>query len=90
MKINGISSNQMIKLYNKNRTEKSVNHEVTGKDSISISSVGRSLSSYSSDGKIIDSKEKVENIKKAIGNGTYNVDAKLVAQKILDNMKGKI
>ncbi|WP_446897249.1 flagellar biosynthesis anti-sigma factor FlgM [Clostridium sp. LBM24168] len=90
MKVNGISSNQMVNPYSENKRGRDINHEVRGKDSISISSIGKSLSSYSLDGKAIDSKEKVEGIKKAISNGTYNVDAKLVAQKIIDTMKGRI
>ncbi|MCH3964335.1 MAG: flagellar biosynthesis anti-sigma factor FlgM [Clostridium sp.] len=90
MKVNGIGSNQMVNPYSENRRGKDINHEVRGRDSISISSVGKSLSSYSMDGSMIDSKEKVENIKKAVSNGTYNVDARLVAQKIIDAMKGRI
>lgn len=90
MKVNGIGSNQMVNPYSENRRGRDINHEVRGRDSISISSVGKSLSSYSMDGSMIDSKEKVENIKKAVSNGTYNVDARLVAQKIIDAMKGRI
>ncbi|WP_406542612.1 flagellar biosynthesis anti-sigma factor FlgM [Clostridium ljungdahlii] len=29
-------------------------------------------------------------MKKAVANGTYKVDSKLVAQKIIDNIKGKV
>lgn len=90
MKVNGIGSNQMLNPYSENKRGRDINHEVKGKDSISISSIGKSLSSYSLDGSVINSKEKVESIKKAVLSGTYNVDARLVAQKIMDTMKGRI
>ncbi|MBA5851088.1 flagellar biosynthesis anti-sigma factor FlgM [Clostridium sp. cel8] len=92
MKVNGISTNQLSNLYKDSSREKNVNtNSEAAKDSISISSIGKSLSSYFTDDNIIDYKEeKVNSIKKAIANGTYKVDAKLVAQKIIDNMKGRI
>lgn len=90
MKINGINSNNIINLYREVNKTKDMASKTKNGDSIQISFIGRSLSSYMPDDKIIDSKDKVESIKKAIENGTYKVDAKLVAQKILDNMKGQV
>lgn len=91
MKINGINLNKITNVYNESKKGKDI---TPGKskdiDSIHISSIGKSLSAYSLDDKFVDSKEKVENIKNAVSNGTYKVDAKLVAQKMLDNIKGKI
>ncbi|MEY7998818.1 flagellar biosynthesis anti-sigma factor FlgM [Clostridium sp. Mt-5] len=90
MKINGISLNQVLNIYGGNKREHGITKNIGVKDSIEISSTGKSLSSYSPEDKFISSKDKIENIKKAVGSGTYNVDKKLVASKILDAMKGKI
>lgn len=90
MKINGIISNQAFNIYGINKKEHGTIKNMDKKDSIEISSAGKSLSSYSPENKFINSKEKIEDIKKAVENGTYNVDKKLVAAKILDAMKGKI
>ncbi|MBP2033821.1 negative regulator of flagellin synthesis FlgM [Clostridium algifaecis] len=86
MKVNGIKLNNITNIYNESKKGKDINPEKTkDTDSIQISSIGKSLSAYSLDNKFIDSKEKVENIKNAISNGTYKVDAKLVAQKMLSS-----
>ncbi|MCI1943967.1 flagellar biosynthesis anti-sigma factor FlgM [Clostridium luticellarii] len=90
MKINGIILNQAVNIYGGNKKEHETIKNVDKKDSIEISPAGKSLSSYSPENKFINSKEKIEDIKKAVENGTYNVDKKLVAAKILDAMKGKI
>ncbi|RMC99086.1 flagellar biosynthesis anti-sigma factor FlgM [Clostridium autoethanogenum] len=90
MKINGINSSKLVNFYNRNNVEKSLKSESNSKDSIHISSIGKSLSPYSLDDKFVNSKERVESIKKSVANGTYKVDSKLVAQKIIDNIKGKI
>ncbi|CAB1241555.1 flagellar biosynthesis anti-sigma factor FlgM [Clostridium sp. MT-14] len=90
MKINGIILNQALNIYGGNKKEHVTIKNMDKKDSIEISSAGKSLSSYSPEDKFISSEEKIESIRKAVENGTYNVDKKLVASRILDAMKGKI
>lgn len=90
MKINGISPNKIVNLYSDNKKISQARREVIQKDSIEISSVGKSLSSYSLDDKFINSKEKIESIRNEVKSGTYKRDSKLVAAKILDAMKGKL
>ncbi|APM39306.1 flagellar biosynthesis anti-sigma factor FlgM [Clostridium kluyveri] len=90
MKVNGISLNKILNIYEKSKKEYETTRVSGQKDSIEISSLGKSLSSYVKGDETINSKEKVENIKKAVENGTYNVDKKLVAAKIIEAMKGKL
>lgn len=89
MKINGINSQNIINAYNKiNDTKvKSIN-ENTKKDSIEISSIGKSLMNYSLDNFNINRDKNIEAIKYEVNNGTYNVDAKLTAQSMLDYIRG--
>ncbi|MDW8799707.1 flagellar biosynthesis anti-sigma factor FlgM [Clostridium sp. A1-XYC3] len=87
MKINGVSPNNIVGLYSNNKMAVEKKMELSQKDSIQISSVAKSLSSYSIDDKFVTSKEKIERLKSEISNGTYNRDSKLVAAKILEEMK---
>ncbi|WP_027625844.1 flagellar biosynthesis anti-sigma factor FlgM [Clostridium lundense] len=91
MKINGISASKILNSYgdNKKRTEiKGVKKEKNN-DTIQISSVGKSLSSYSIDDKCIQSKEKIEKLREEISKGTYNRDSRLVAKGLIDAMKNR-
>ncbi|WP_368490684.1 flagellar biosynthesis anti-sigma factor FlgM [Clostridium sp. BJN0013] len=90
MKVNGISLNKILNIYEKSKREYGTTKIEGQKDSIEISSLGKSLSSYIQGDETINSKEKVEDIKKAVENGTYNVDRKLVAAKIIETMKEKL
>ncbi|WP_125152123.1 flagellar biosynthesis anti-sigma factor FlgM [Clostridium rectalis] len=89
MKVNRTIPSKVLSLYGENK--KSIQSkkvgEVKSKDSIQISSVGKSLSSYSIEDKFINSKEKLEKLKEAIKNGTYNRDSKVIAKKIIDCIK---
>ena len=49
--------------------------------------LGRNLSMYDNVDFNIDNSAKIEELKVKIQNGTYNVDAKLTAQSILNNIK---
>ena len=88
MKIDGIKPN-VINLYKKNTAKAEVKVTKTPKDTISLSAEGKSLSALALDGKSVHSNEKIAAIKNKVNNGTYNVDSKLVAKRIIDNMKGR-
>ncbi len=89
MNIKGIGSNNIINLYsNVQKKQESPSKEVM-KDSIELSPLGVSLSSIDIEGSSIDNSKKVERIKEEIAKGTYNIDARLTAQGILDAIKGR-
>jgi len=88
MKIDGIKQN-VISLYKKNTIKTEPKVTVAKKDTIELSSAGKNLSALSLEGKLINSKEKIEGIRDKVNQGTYNVDSKLAAKKIIDNMKGR-
>lgn len=87
MKINGINPNKVISLYSEHKKSIEKKDQVQKNDSVQISSLGKSLSSYSLDDKFMNSKEKIEKLTNEIKNGTYNINSKLVAAKIIDEMK---
>lgn len=92
MKIGGVGSNSAINSYDRNKNtldNKKVNNNKK-KDSIEISSLGKSLSKYSIEEGKINSKERVETIRQEISKGTYNTNSKYIAQGLIDAMKGRI
>lgn len=91
MRVGGINNpNKVINLYNNNKknieTEDSKNKSKT-KDSLEISSLGKSLSAYSTNGEIVNSSKEVEKIKEEISKGIYNRNSKLIADSILKAIK---
>jgi negative regulator of flagellin synthesis FlgM len=89
MKINGVNPSKIVNLYSNQVKNVGKKTEVSQKDSIQISSLGKNLSSYSLDDKFVNSNEKIETIRNEIANGTYSRDSKLVAAKILEEIKGE-
>lgn len=90
MNVNRVtSSSKVTSIYGKNKIASTEIVKKSKGDSLEISSIGKSLSSYSADFKEINSKEKIEEIRKEVSMGTYNRDSKLVAKKIIDAMKIK-
>lgn len=87
MSIDRISRQQYINAYNSNRS-KSVDRISKSKDvdRIEISDIGKSLKAYSSNN-IVGNAQKVADIKNKIDSGTYNVDARLTAQSLLNAIK---
>lgn len=89
MKINSVGVNNVVSLYNDNKKVTTTKRTEAKSDTIEISSVGKNLRSYSTNGSFGVSNEKLEEIRKAVSSGSYNKDSKLVAQKIIDNIKGR-
>lgn len=88
MNINGVRTQGIANIYASNGAKriKETNTDI-GKDKIEISELGRNLSMYDNVDFNIDNSAKIEELKVKIQNGTYNVDAKLTAQSILNNIK---
>ena len=90
MKVEGISSQGIINSYQKNNSraiDKVQKNNST--DSIEISDIGKSLRNYSLDTVDVNRRANIEEIRNRISNGTYNIDAKLTAQSILDYIGGR-
>lgn len=88
MNINGVRTQGVANIYASNGAKriKETNTDI-GKDKIEISELGKNLSMYDNVDFNIDNSAKIEELKVKIQNGTYNVDAKLTAQSILNNIK---
>lgn len=92
MRITRIDVNKALGMYDKNNSKTEnikMKNNKQQKDSIQISKVGRELSAIDINDSKIESGDKVEKIKKQIENGTYKVDSKLIAKKMIDIMKGR-
>ena len=88
MKIDGVKNN-VVNFYKKNAVKTETTVANSKKDTIELSSAGKSLSALSLDDKLINSKEKIEAIRNEIKQGTYKMDSTLTAKKIIDVMKGR-
>ena len=90
MKIDGVK-HDVINPYKKStpKAEVKVNSNAIKKDTIELSTEGKNLSALSLSDSSVNSKEKIEAIKNKVMQGTYNVDPKLTAKKMIDAMKGR-
>jgi len=88
MKIDGVKNN-VVNFYKKNAVKTETKVATSKKDTIELSTAGKSLSALSLDDKLINSKEKIEAIRNEIKQGTYKMDSTLTAKKIIDIMKGR-
>lgn len=89
MKVNGIGINKVVNLYKNNNKpveKKSIN---TGRDTVELSSLGKSLSSLKAEENFVNSPEKLERLQNEISKGTYKPNTKLIAKGIIESMKGK-
>ena len=89
MKINPMSPNKVINLYNSQSKKVATPKVVKQSDSIEISSAGKNLSVYSLEDDFTASDKKIAQLKTQVENGTYNKSSKLIADKMFDTMKGK-
>jgi negative regulator of flagellin synthesis FlgM len=91
MKINGIGTNNAINAYNENKKITVKNTAIEKKDSVEISKEARDLNSILNDNNISfkSSPEKIESVKKQISQGTYTPNSQLIAQKMVDVIKGR-
>lgn len=88
MKIFNNNINKIQSAYNKNKTNIDKSSKVDKKDQFIISEQGKMIQKAVKMAK--DSpdirKEKIEKIKTQMKNGNYNIDSKLVAQRILEDI----
>ena len=89
MKINNVSINKVINIYDnkKQKIESKISKE--NKDKIEISNLGKKLSSLNCDILQKNSDKRVEEIRKEVQQGTYNRDSKIIAKKIIDVIRNR-
>ncbi|MEN8076983.1 flagellar biosynthesis anti-sigma factor FlgM [Clostridioides difficile] len=88
MKINSINTNNMINAYSKQKQYvKTETVNKSFKDKVEISEDAKYLSKINSDNENINI-DKVNEIKKKIQEGTYSINSRNIAQKIIDVIKG--
>ncbi|MBU3190715.1 flagellar biosynthesis anti-sigma factor FlgM [Clostridium bowmanii] len=88
MKIDGVKNN-VVNFYKKNTPKAESKVTTPKKDTIELSTAGKSLSAMSLDSKPVNSKEKIEAIRNQVMQGTYKMDPKLTATRMMDIMKGR-
>ncbi len=88
MKIDGVKNN-VVNFYKKNTVKTEAKVNPVRKDSIELSTAGKSLSALSLDGNLVNSKEKIEAIRSKVDQGTYKIDSKLTAKRMMDTIKGR-
>ncbi|MGH4125780.1 MAG: flagellar biosynthesis anti-sigma factor FlgM [Clostridium sp.] len=88
MKIDGVKNN-VVSFYKNNTPKTESKVAATKKDTIELSSVGKSLSALSLDSKSVNSEAKIEAIRNEVMQGTYKMDSKLTATRMMDIMKDR-
>jgi len=88
MNIKNVNSNFVINNYTKSVNNIKTQKPVEKVDKVEISSRGKLLSNISQNNDNDVNIDKVNKIKNMIKNGTYNIDSKELAKKILEKTKG--
>jgi len=88
MNIKNVNSNFVINNYTKSVNNIKTQKPVEKVDKVEISSRGKLLSNISQNNDNDVNIDKVNKIKSMIKNGTYNIDSKELAKKILEKTKG--
>lgn len=90
MKVSFINIKGVENTYKTQSLNKYSNSKINkSNDRVELSETARYLSKVSESNVKIDDK-KINEIKKRIESGTYNIDSKTIAKKILENIKGDI
>ena len=89
MKINSIKFTNIDNVYKTKKlgVENINNNNNNKSDSVQISDLGKYLNEVNISKEDVDM-DKVNDIKKRIENGTYSVDSKALAKKIIERMEG--
>lgn len=89
MKINFLNINSIQNTYKTQSLNKYSDNKINkSNDRVELSQTAKYLSKLSSEDEMIDEK-KINEIKSRIESGTYNVDSKTIAKKILENIRGE-
>ncbi len=89
MKIDSIRTNNMINVYKQQKRYENVNvTKKEMKDKVEISDAAKHLNKIKNDNENVNL-DKINEIKNRINNGTYNVDSKKLAKKIIEIIKGE-
>ena len=90
MKIDGVKNN-VVSFYKNNtpKAEAEAKAAVSKKDTIELSTAGKSLSALALDSNPVNSEAKIEAIRNQVMQGTYKMDSKLTASRMMDIMKGR-
>lgn len=89
MDIKAVGVNKVVNLYRDNSKVNRNNKIERKSDTLEISPLAKKLSGLSIDDINIDKTKEIERIKEQIKKGTYNVDSKDIARKIINSMKGR-
>ncbi|MCB2288836.1 flagellar biosynthesis anti-sigma factor FlgM [Clostridium sp. CS001] len=88
MKINAVKNN-VVNTYKNSTSKVDAKVSISKKDTIELSSAGKTLSAFALDSKCVNSKEKIDAIRSEVMQGTYKMDSTLTAKKIIEVMKGR-
>ena len=90
MKINGVSSQEMIINYStiRNKVTSSKVANIESKDTIEISQLAKEMKKFHLEASNLKNESKINELKDKISSGTYIIDSKVTAKSIIDNIKG--
>lgn len=89
MKINSIQTNNVINAYGRQKQyAKGESESKQVKDKVTISEDAKYLSKITSDTDNIDLK-KITEIKKKLESGTYSINSREIAKKMVESLKGE-
>lgn len=87
MKIERVINTNLEKIYNNNKRTIEETKKLRNTDAIEISKAAKNMSAITNDN-YIDSEKRAAEVKQRIENGTYSVEARKLAAKFRQIMKG--